>query len=139
MWCDSTDHNKRECPELDEAVKKGLVKFVREVGMKKIAYPDYEEPIPFNNNKDGMKALAERRARKRSVEASTSHLEANVYHLEADEPEVGSMAFKRQLADKVHEKTGLNILVLISSIIVEVSTAWEANVDDKPRGSHLFT
>ncbi|CAM6121402.1 unnamed protein product [Calypogeia fissa] len=101
MWCDSTVHNRRECPELDEAVKKGLVKFVGKVGMKKIAYPNNKEPIPFNNNKGGMKALAERRAGKRSVEASTSYEEVNVYNLEAEEPEVGLVTFKKQLADKV--------------------------------------
>ncbi|CAM6102820.1 unnamed protein product [Calypogeia fissa] len=133
MWCDNTDHNKRQCPELDEAVKKGLVKFVGEVGMKKISYPNNEEPIPFNKNKGGMKALAERRVGKRSVEASTSHAEANVYHLEEDKPEVGSMAFKRQLANKVCERIEWDVLVLISSIIVDVGVASEANVDDKQK------
>ncbi|CAM6092803.1 unnamed protein product [Calypogeia fissa] len=101
MWCDNTEHSKQKCTEVDKAVKKGLVKFVREVGMKKIAFPDNDEQIPFNNNKGGMKALAERRVGKRSVEASTSHAEANVYNLEVDAPEAGSMTFKKQLADKV--------------------------------------
>ncbi|CAM6120884.1 unnamed protein product [Calypogeia fissa] len=68
-------------------MKKGLVKFVGEVGMKKIAYLDNKEPIPFNNNKGGMKALAKRWAGRRSVEASTSHVEAIVFHLEAKELE----------------------------------------------------
>ncbi|CAM6127397.1 unnamed protein product [Calypogeia fissa] len=135
MWCDNTEHARRECTnwctELDEAVKKGLIKFVGEVGMKKIAFPNNDEPIPLNNNKGGMKALAERRVGKRSVEASTSHVDANVYHLEADDPEVGSVTFKRQLADKIREKTGWDVPVLISSIIMEVDAAWEANMDDK--------
>ncbi|CAM6089384.1 unnamed protein product [Calypogeia fissa] len=99
--------------------------------MKKIAFPDNEEPIPFNNNKGGMKALAEKQAGKRSAEASTSHAKANVFHMEAAEPEVGSWEFKKRLADKVREKTEWESPMLISSITVEVGAAWEANVDDK--------
>ncbi|CAM6105452.1 unnamed protein product [Calypogeia fissa] len=129
MWCDSTAHTKRECTELDEAVKKGLVKFVGEVGMKKIAFPDNDEPIPFNNNIGGMKALAERRAGKRpAAEASTSQAEANDLEVE---PEFGSLAYKRQLVDKIWEKSGWDALMLLSSITVEVGVAWDANVDDK--------
>ncbi|CAM6101892.1 unnamed protein product [Calypogeia fissa] len=130
MWCDNTAHTKRECAELDEAVKKGLVKFVGEVGMKKIAFPDNEEPILFNNNKGGMKALAERRAGKRPAEASTSQAEANMFHLEV-EPEFGSMEYKKQLADRIREKSGWDAPVLLSSITVEVGAAWDANVEDK--------
>ncbi|CAM6082167.1 unnamed protein product [Calypogeia fissa] len=128
MWCDNTTHTKRECFELDEAVKKGLVKFVGEVGMKKIAFPDNEEPIPFNNNKGGMKALAARRAGKRSVDEAFAN--ANIFHFEADPVEI-FLVFKKQLADKVREKTGWDVPVLISSITVEVGAACEANVDDK--------
>ncbi|CAM6094455.1 unnamed protein product [Calypogeia fissa] len=130
MWCDSTAHTKRECTELDEAVKKGLVKFVGEVGMKKIAFPDNEEPIPFNHNKGGMKALAERRAGKRPAEASTSQAEANVFYSEV-EPKFGSIAYKKQLADRIREKSGWDAPVLFSSITMEVGAAWDANVDDK--------
>ncbi|CAM6097340.1 unnamed protein product [Calypogeia fissa] len=138
MWCDITTHTKRECSELDEVVKKGLVKFVGEVGMKKIAFPDNDEPIPFNNNKGGMKALAERRASKRSADEASScfadaSADANVFHFEAD-PMESLLVFKKQLADKVREKTGWDVPVLISSITVEVDAAWKANVDDKRKG-----
>ncbi|CAM6122707.1 unnamed protein product [Calypogeia fissa] len=84
-----------------------------------------------------MKAFAERQVGKRSAKASTSHVQVNVYHLEVDEPEVGSMVFKRQLADKVRDRTGWDVLVLISSITMEVGAAWEANVDDKRKREKL--
>ncbi|CAM6128800.1 unnamed protein product [Calypogeia fissa] len=72
--------------------------------MKKIAFPDNDEPIPFNNNKGGMKALVERRAGKRSVDkASTSFADANVFHFEAD-PMESLLVFKKHLADKVGEE-----------------------------------
>ncbi|CAM6097342.1 unnamed protein product [Calypogeia fissa] len=123
MWCDITTHTKRECSKLDEAVKKGLVKFVGEVGMKKIVFPDNDDPIPFNNNKGGMNALAERRAGKRSAdEASSSFADANVFHFEAD-PVESLLVFKKQLVDKVREKTGWDVPVLISSITMEVGVA----------------
>ncbi|CAM6114259.1 unnamed protein product [Calypogeia fissa] len=77
-----------------------------------------------------MKALAERRAGKRSVKASTSQVEANVFHLEV-EPKFGSMAYKKQLADRIQEKSGWDAPVFFVSIIVEVGAAWDANIEDK--------
>lgn len=82
MWCDSEDHEKRECPDLKEAVTNGLIKFTGEAGAKKISYVDNDEPIPFNTNRGGMKALAEKRSGKR-VDVGTFHADASVYSISA--------------------------------------------------------
>ncbi|CAM6106409.1 unnamed protein product [Calypogeia fissa] len=54
MWCDSKDHDKRDCQDLSEALKKQWVKFSGELGRKKIVYYDSGEAVPLNNGKGGM-------------------------------------------------------------------------------------
>lgn len=58
--------------------------------------------------------------------------DANVYLLEASNVEVVEIeGFKRRLVDQVWEKSGWDIPMLMSLIMVEVESTWNAIVDTK--------
>lgn len=58
--------------------------------------------------------------------------DANVYLLEASNVEVVEIeGFKRRLVDQVWEKSGWDIPMLMSLIMVEVESTWNAIMDTK--------
>ncbi|CAM6090583.1 unnamed protein product [Calypogeia fissa] len=132
MWCDSEDHTKRECQELMEAARSKMIKFVGELGMKKIAYYDTEEPIPLNT-RGGMKALVEKRI-KEQEDVSAAFAEANVYSLGGQQMEEGlSEAQKKRLAEEMQQRTGWDDPVFISPITAGVSAFWDTQVHASQR------
>jgi hypothetical protein len=135
MWCDSPDHTKRECEELSTALSNKWVKFVGEVGMKKIAYYDTGESVPLNNNKGGMKVLVEKHLREKGVEMRATTFEPNVFNLtRVEEQRDLGESTKKRLAEEVRRKSGWDAPVLITSITAEVGATWEAKIEDKRKG-----
>jgi hypothetical protein len=78
IWCDSTSHARKDCVELADALRRALVKYVGEMGSKKLAFADTEELIPPNYNRGGMKVLLEKHLSKRQVDSSIAEFETNV-------------------------------------------------------------
>jgi hypothetical protein len=80
IWCDSTNHARKDCMELTNALRKSVVKYVGEVGNKKLAFTD-TKLIPPNYNRGGMKILLVKYLGKRDVDTSVTEFEINVYNL----------------------------------------------------------
>jgi hypothetical protein len=81
IWCDSTNHARKDCVELTDALRRSVVKYVREVSNKKLAFADMEDLIPPNYNRGGMKILLEKHRGKRDVDTSVTEFETNIYNL----------------------------------------------------------
>jgi hypothetical protein len=139
IWCDSTNHARKDCVELTDALRRSVVKYVGEVGNKKLVFADTEELIPPNYNKGGMKVLLEKHLGKRGVDTSIAEFETNVYNLvgerqiSIDQDEVQ----KKRLAEQVRRKSGWNDPVVITAITAEVGAAWEAKIEDKRKGDSI--
>jgi hypothetical protein len=81
IWCDSTNHARKNCVELTDALCRSVVKYVGKVGNKKLAFADTEELIPPNYNRGGMKILLEKHLGKRDVDTCVMEFETNVCRL----------------------------------------------------------
>jgi hypothetical protein len=81
IWCDSTNHARKDCEELTDALRRSVVKYIEEVGNKKLAFADTKELIPPNYNRGGMKILLEKHLGKTDVDTSVTEFETNVYKL----------------------------------------------------------
>jgi hypothetical protein len=133
IWCDSTNHARKDCVELMDALRRSVVKYVGEVDNKKLAFVDTEELIPPNYNRGGMKILLEKHLGKKDVDTCVTEFETNVYNL-VGEKQISidlDEVQKKRLAEQVRQKSGWNDPVVITTIIAEVGAAWEAKIEDK--------
>jgi hypothetical protein len=78
LWCDSKEHQRRDYTKLTEALKLCYVKFIE----GKIAYFDFEEPIPLNISRGDMKVLMEEKLRKKVATIATLYGDPSVYCLQ---------------------------------------------------------
>jgi hypothetical protein len=139
IWCDSTSHARKDCVELTEALRKALVRYVGEVGSKKLAFADTEELIPPNYNRGGMKVLLEKHLSKRQVDSSAAEFETNVYNLVGEKQISKDLdeVQKKRLAEQIRRKSGWNDPVVITAITAEAGAAWEAKIEDKRKSDSL--
>lgn len=137
MWCDSKDHQKRECVELSEALRHEKVKYVGEPGMKKLSYFDTGEAIPLNGDNGGMKVLVEKHLRETEVKMVSVAYDPEVYTLglEPTKPLDTSEVEKKRLAAFIRQQTGWDDPVLITPYAVKIASSWEVQVEDKRRES----
>ncbi|CAM6097345.1 unnamed protein product [Calypogeia fissa] len=77
--------------------------------------------------------LVEQKSQPQAVAAPDYKGQSPTQSWPSEEPELNSIEFKKRLADRVCKETGWDVLVLISSIIVEVGAAWDARVDEKQK------
>jgi hypothetical protein len=131
MWCDSKDHRRNDCAELSAALKNRLVKYVGEVGQKKLAFYNTEELIPLNNNRGGMRVLVERKLSKEGASAATTIEEPNVFAAACVSEKMLDDVGKKRLANYIRQQTGWDAPVWIAPITAEVGATWEARVEDK--------
>ena len=107
LWCDSKEHQRRDCTDLSEALKLRHVKFVE----GKIAYFESGEPVPLNISRGGMKVLVEQKLRDKVASVSTIYGDPSVYCLQIssqDQPSIENIGEveKRRLAEVVRRKSG---------------------------------
>jgi hypothetical protein len=108
ICCDSTSHVRKDCVELTEALRKALIRYVGEVGSKKLAFADIKELIPPNYNRGGMKVLLEKHLRKRQVDTSAAEFETNMYNLVGEKQISKDLdeVQKKRLAEQIQRKSG---------------------------------
>ncbi|CAM6115577.1 unnamed protein product [Calypogeia fissa] len=134
MWCDSKDHDKRDCQDLSEALKKQWVKFSGEPGRKKIVYYDSGEAVPLNNGKGGMKALVEKRLGEEEVQMAAAAFEPWVFSLERKGNAMDEAAKERFVAC-IRSQTKWDVPVLITPITADVGATWDVKVEDKRKAT----
>lgn len=140
MWCDSNEHDKRNCQDLFEALKKQWVKYTGEPGKRKIAYYDSGEAVPLNNGKGGMKALVEKRFGEGEVQMAAAAFEPWVFSLEGKgntiaQPCKMNEVAKEKFATHIRSQTKWNVPVLITPITAEVGATWDVKVEDKRKSA----
>jgi hypothetical protein len=136
MWCDSKDHDKRNCQDLTEALKKQWVKYSGEPGKRKIAYYDSGEAVPLNNGNGGMKALVEKHMTEGEVQMAAAAFEPWVFSLEStnNQHKMDEVA-KKKFAAELRGQTRWDVPVLITPITAEVGAAWDVKIEDKRKAA----
>ena len=133
LWCDSKEHQRRDCKELNEALRLHHVKFVE----GKIAYYDSGEIVPMNVARGGMKVLVEQKMREKVAKVATTYCDPNVFCFQVSQQSFSIEHFddieKKRIAAMVRKKSGWEDPVLVNSITAQVGAAWNASIDDKRR------
>ncbi|CAM6096662.1 unnamed protein product [Calypogeia fissa] len=138
MWCDSKEHSKRDYQDLREALDGQHVKYVGELGKRRLAHFDTGEEIHVNFGRGGMKALVDRRRELGKVRVGMAGYRPFTLVSEREERErdmreegLCEEIAGRRYAEFVRRQSGWDVPVLIAKTNGGSEETWRVSAETK--------